>query len=272
MTLLAGWAGLLARLSGKQDVVIGTPVANRRRTEIDNLIGFFVNTLPLRMDLSGAPSVAELLERVKTRTLEAQQHQDIPFEQLVELTHPVRSLAHSPLFQIMFAWQNAPAGSFQLPELELGALRSAPHRVAKFDLTLSLQQAGERITGTLEYATSLFQQSTIERYLEYFRNLLQAMVRDDTQAVDRLPLLSESERRRVLYEWNDTRAEFAADRCVHSLFEEQVVRTPDATAVVFEDTELSYAELNRRANQLAHLLRELGVRPDDCVAICAERR
>ena len=270
MTLLAGWAALLARLSGQQDVVVGTPVANRGRTEIENLIGFFVNTLAVRLNLSAASSVGDLLWQAREQALAAQQHQDIPFEQVVELLNPVRSLSHSPLFQVMFAWQNADTGSLVFPGLELLPLRSS-HRVSKFDLTLSLQETDKVIAGGIGYATSLFEQATIERYLGYFRRLLEAMVADDTQTVDRISVLSEPERHRLLYEWNDTRTEYPSDKCVHELFEEQSARTPDAVAVVFEEEELSYGELNRRANRLAHYLRDLGVKPDDRVAICVER-
>ena len=272
MTLLAGWATLLARLSGQQEVVTGTPVANRGRSELEGLIGFFVNTLTLRLDVSGSPTVSELLARVKSQALAAQQHQDIPFEQVVEIARPMRSLAHSPLFQVMFAWQNTPKGALVLPGLTLASLAGAsPHSTAKFDLTLSLQEAGETIVGGLEYATSLFEPSTIERYLGHFRTLLEAMVAGDSQAVDRLPLLREEERQQVLYEWNDTQVEFPSEECIHELFQAQVSRTPEATAVVFEDASLSYGELNRRANQLAHYLRGLGVKPDARVAICVER-
>src|SRR5258708_7514641 len=271
MTLLAGWAALLAHLSGQQEVVIGTPVANRGRAETENLIGFFVNTLALRLDLSSAPTVAELLARVKTQVIAAQQHQDMPFEQVVELINPIRTLAHGPLFQVMFAWQNSESGSLELPGLELRPLSVAPHKTSRFDLSLSLQQVGDRIVGGVEFATSLFEPSTIERYLGYFRSLLEGMVEDETQAVDRLPILPAAERHRVLYEWNDTSAEFASDKCVHQLFEEQVAKTPDAVAVVFEEEELSYAELNRTANRLGHYLRELGVVPDARVALCVER-
>ncbi|HEX4714025.1 MAG TPA: condensation domain-containing protein, partial [Ktedonobacteraceae bacterium] len=271
MTLLAAWAALLARLSGQQDIVIGTPVANRTRSEIEGLIGFFVNTLALRLDLSGSPSVGELLDRVKIQALAAQQHQDIPFEQVVELARPTRSLAHSPLFQVMFAWQNNPQANLELPGLKQKPLRSAPQVLAKFDLTLFLQEANNCIAGGLEYATSLFEASTIERYLGYLRNLLQAMVTNDTQMTDKLSLLPATERHQLLYEWNDTRTEFPSDRCIHQLFEQQVAKTPAAIAVVFEEDALSYQELNRRSNQLAHYLRELGVRPDTPVALCVER-
>ena len=271
MTLLAGWAALLARLSGQQDVVIGTPAANRGRVEIEGLIGFFVNTLAVRVEVEGSPTVAELLGRVKAQTLAAQQHQDIPFEQVVEFTKPVRSLSHSPLFQVMFAWQNVPEGRLELPGTKLLPLGGPQRVMAKFDVTLSLQEAGNRIVGGIEYATSLFERSTIERYVGYFRRLLEGMVKGDSEIVDRLPILPEEERRKLLYDWNDTATEFPADRCIHELFEQQVAATPEATAVVYEDASLSYQELNQRANRVAHALRERGVKPDDRVALCLER-
>ena len=171
MILLAGWAAVLSRLSGQDEVVIGSPSANRGRTELEGLIGFFVNTLALRVDLSGSPSVAELLARVKAVSLGAQSHQDLPFEQVVETVQPPRSLAHAPVFQAMFAWQNAPEGSLELPGLTLSPVPS-PHVVAKFDLSLSLGEAGEEIAGGLEYATALFEPETIGRYLGYWRQLL----------------------------------------------------------------------------------------------------
>ena len=270
MTLLAGWAVLLARLSGQPEVVIGTPVANRGRVEIEGLIGFFVNMLALRLDVSGSPSVEQMLERVKEQTLLAQQHQDIPFEQVVEIVRPVRSLSHSPIFQVMFAWQNASEAALELPQLEIEKLEST-QIVAKFDLTLSLQEAGDRIVGGLRYATALYEPATAERYSEYFRTILKAVVANPESSIRELPLLSEAERNELIVEWNATQSEYPRDRCVHELFEEQVEKTPDAVAVVYEDATLSYGELNRRANQLAHHLRELGVGPDQKVAICVER-
>jgi len=205
---LAGWAALLSRLSGQKDVVIGTPVTNRGRAEIERLIGCFVNTLALRIDLSGKPSVAELLERVKSRVLEGQEHQDIPFEQVVELVRPVRSPSHSPLFQVGFAWQPGAEEKFRLPGLEKRNFTSkSPHVLAKFDLTLSFKDLDRRIVGGVEYATSLFEPSTIERYLRYFRKLLEGMVVQETQTVDRLPLLSAAERQKVVEGWNATRVE-----------------------------------------------------------------
>jgi amino acid adenylation domain-containing protein len=271
MTVLAGWAALLARLSGQDDVVIGTPTANRNRVEVEGLIGFFVNTLALRLGVSNSYDVGELVAHVKSQAVGAQAHQSIPFEQVVEIVRPSRSLAHNPVFQVMFAWQNAPKGTIHFPGLQVSSFTALPHDVSKFDLTLSLQEEGNQLVGDLEYATALYERSTIERYLGYFRTLLGAMVADDNQKVDRLPMLPQEERQQILYEWNDTAATFPADKCVHELFEEQVARTPAAVALVFEGEELNYAQLNARANRLAHHLRKLGVKPDDRVAICAER-
>ncbi|MFL5539811.1 MAG: non-ribosomal peptide synthetase, partial [Longimicrobiaceae bacterium] len=271
MTLLAGWAAVLGRLSGQEDVVIGAPSANRGRTEIEGLIGFFVNTLALRVDLSGAPTVAELLEQVRARSLGAQQHQDIPFEQVVELVQPARSLAHTPLFQVMLTWQNASEGRLELPGLRVGGVGAASHDTAKFDLALTLGEAGGRITGSVTYATALFERSTVERHLTYLRRVLETMAADDLQAVDALPLLPEAERRRILEEWSATGAADPSGLCIHELFEAQVERTPDAVAVVCGEEALSYAGLDRRANRLARHLRTLGVGPEARVGICVER-
>ncbi|HEX2187810.1 MAG TPA: amino acid adenylation domain-containing protein, partial [Longimicrobiaceae bacterium] len=271
MTLLAGWAAVLSRLSGQDEVVVGTPSANRGRSEIEGLIGFFVNTLPLRVDLSGAPTVAETLVRVKARALEAQQNQDIPFEQVVERVQPARSLAHSPLFQVMFAWQNAPGGGLELPGLTLSPAGAGPRATSKFDLLLSLWEDDGRIAGNVEYATSLFERETVERWLGYLRRVLGAMAADDALGVDRLPMLSEAERALVLEEWNRTAAGYPADRCVHELFEAQAARVPDAVAVEFEGETLGYAALNSRANRLAHHLAGFGVGPEVRVGICLER-
>ncbi|HSU17578.1 non-ribosomal peptide synthetase [Longimicrobium sp.] len=273
MTLMAGWAAVLARMSGQHDVVIGTPTANRGRREIEGLIGFFVNTLALRVDLSGRPSVADLLHRVKARTLEAQQNQDIPFEQVVERVQPVRSLAHAPLFQVTFAWQSQRRERLSLPGLELAPLQGATPDTAKFDLALWLSEADGRIRGRLEYATALFDAATAERFAACLRRVLEAMAEDDRTAVDRLDVLPADERARVLEAWNDTAADYPADACVHELFEAQAERTPHAVAVEGERAgdALTYAELNARANRLAHHLRSRGVGPDVRVGLCMER-
>ena len=235
MTLLAGWAALLGRLSGQEEVVVGSPVANRGRSEIEGLIGFFVNTLALRVDLSGRPTVVELLGRVKERTLEGQSHQELPFEQVVEITQPPRSLSHSPLFQVMFTWQNTPQNSLELPGLNLSPVENSPV-AARFDLLLMLSERGERIGGELQYATALFERETVERYLGYWQQVLAGMVADERQGVDCLPLLRNEERRQVVEEWNATEEEYEGERCIQELFERQVERTPEAVAVVFEQT------------------------------------
>ncbi|MFL5541684.1 MAG: non-ribosomal peptide synthetase, partial [Longimicrobiaceae bacterium] len=273
MTLLAGWAAVLGRLSGQEDVVIGAPSANRGRTEIEGLIGFFVNTLALRVDLSGSLTVAELLEQVRARSLSAQQNQDIPFEQVVELVQPARSLAHTPLFQVMFAWQSASEGRPELPSPRAGGAGSAgaaSEVPAKFDLALSLGEAGGRIVGSVAYATALFDRPTVERHLAYLRRVLEAFVADDRQPVDALPLLPEAERRRVLEEWNATPAD-TPRAPLHRLFEAQAAATPDALALVFDTHRLTYAELNARANRLARRLVALGVVPESIVALALER-
>ncbi|HET7233826.1 MAG TPA: amino acid adenylation domain-containing protein [Longimicrobium sp.] len=271
MTLLAGWATVLARLSGQHDVVVGTPSANRARPEVEELIGFFVNTLALRVDLSARPAVAELLAQVKARALDGQRNQDIPFEQVVERLRPARSLAYSPLFQVMFAWQDAAGGALELPGLSLAPGDAAPYVTAKFDLLLSLGEAGGELVGQVEYATSLFERSTVERWVGYLRAVLEGMAADDGRGVDRIPILPEAERALVLREWNATDADYPREACVHERFEAQAERTPGAVAVVFEGERVTYAELNARANRLAHHLRALGVGPDRRVGICVER-
>jgi amino acid adenylation domain-containing protein len=268
MLVVAGWAVVLSRLSGQEEVVIGTAIANRTRPEIEGLIGFFVNTQALRLNVSG--SVAGLLSRVKERTLDAQEHQELPFEQVVEITKPLRSLAHTPIFQVMVEWQSTDDATLDLPGLRLAPL-PIPYRAAKFDLELDLGEVGDRLVGGLGYATALFDRDTIERHAGYLRQALAAMVADERQAVDHINLLSPAERRQLLVAWNDTQAAYAKDRCIHELFEQQVKQTPEATAVVFNGGSVTYAELNRRANRLGHYLRGIGVKPEERVGICVER-
>ncbi len=271
MTLLAAWAVLMSRLSGQQDVVIGAPIANRQRSELKRLIGFFVNTLALRVRLDDNPSVAELLAQVKVSTLEALAHQDVPFQHVAEAVRPARDLGHSPLFQVMLAMNDMPrADGLTLAGLSASGLEQAD-TTAQFDLTLSLDDTGDAVLGALEYATDLFDRSTIERIAGHFRTLLAGMVTDDQQRVERLPLLTDDERQQIVFGFNDTAAAYPSDRLIQQLFEAQAATRSDAVAVVFEDRQLSYDELNRRANRLAHHLIALGVRPDDRVAICIER-
>ncbi len=271
MTLLAGWAALLSRLSGQTEVVIGTPVANRERAEIEGLIGFFVNTVALRVDVSGAVTVKELLQRVKEVVLGGQRNHNLPFERVVEIVRPERSLSHHPVFQATMGWQSEPEETISLPGVEAELLESIPHTHAKFDLTLNLREANGTIAGELEYATALFKPGTVKRYLDYFRRLLEGMAAQELELVDRLDLLCKREREQILCQWNDTAMGFPSNKLIHELFAEQVEMTPEAAAVEFEGRELTYDELNRQANQLAHYLQTLGVKPEARVAICAER-
>ncbi|HSU17581.1 non-ribosomal peptide synthetase [Longimicrobium sp.] len=271
MTLMAAWAVVLGRLAGQGDVVLGTPTANRGRSEIEGLIGFFVNTLAVRIDLADAPSAAALLGRVRERALGAQHHQDIPFEQVVELVQPVRSLAHTPLFQVMFAWQSTPQGRLELPGLAVGSVGGAAQATAKFDLSLTLSERDGRIVGGVEYATALFQAETVERWMGYLRRVLAGMVADERRSVASIPLLAGEERRQVVETWNATALDYPRELCIHQRFEAQAVQTPHADAVVSERGTVTYAQLNARANRLAHHLRAMGVRPDSRVAVCVER-
>ncbi|WP_156349358.1 non-ribosomal peptide synthetase, partial [Burkholderia sp. E168m22] len=271
MTLLAGWAILLSRVSGQDDVVVGTPVANRQRAEIESLIGFFVNALALRVKLDGDPNVADLLARVKESSVAAYAHQDLPFEQVVEALQPPRSLSHNPLFQANLTLENVPTEQkLTLPGLDVETVE-LPHLTTQFDLALHLMERDDVIEGRFYYSSDLFDAATIERLAEQFQVLLQGMVDDDTQRVSRLPLLSTAERERILVSFNRTARAFPHEALIHQLFEEQVRLQPDAIAVIHEAHSISYAALNERANQIAHHLVGLGLRPDDRVAICVER-
>ncbi|WP_255432611.1 non-ribosomal peptide synthase/polyketide synthase [Xanthomonas sp. JAI131] len=273
MTLLASWAALLGRLSGQDEVVIGSPMAGRNRAEIEPLVGFFVNTLALRIELGGEPTVAELLTRTRRRVLDAQSHQDLPFDHVVEVTKPVRSTAHTPIFQVMLAWQNQNEARLSMPGVATESLEQEASN-AQFELILNLREQGEEIVGALSYMTSLFDETTVARYFGYWRRLLAGMTQDDTAAMARLPLLGAAERHRLLNEWNATERSYP-DTTVHALFEAQAQRSPDAIALSYEDgaggNALSYAELNRRANRLAHHLIAMGVAAEDRIAICMER-
>ncbi|AUX29427.1 MULTISPECIES: non-ribosomal peptide synthase/polyketide synthase [Sorangium] len=270
MTLLAALKVLLSRYAGQEDIVVGTPIAGRNQVEIEGLIGFFVNTLALRTDLSGEPTFLELLARVREVTLEAYAHQELPFEKLVEELAPARDLGRSPLFQVMFVLQNAPS-----PELRLGEARLSPlplaTTTAKFDLLLSLEEGDQGLVGSVEYATDLFEDATIARMMSDLQTLLEGIVKEPNRSIGELSLFTPEERRRLLWAWNDTKIERPQDPCVHELLEAQVERTPDALAVQLGGEQLSYRELNRRANRLAHHLRSLGVGPGVLVGLCAER-
>ncbi|HEU4558917.1 MAG TPA: amino acid adenylation domain-containing protein, partial [Longimicrobium sp.] len=270
MVMLGAFQLLLSKYSGSEDVVVGSPIAGRTRREVEELIGFFVNTLVLRTDLSGDPSFREVLRRVREVTLGAYEHQEVPFERLVSELQPERSLSHSPLFQVMFTLQNVDRSGSGLAGLRMEGV-GAEVETTKVDLALTAVPHEDGVGGALEYSTALFDRSTARRMLEHLERILEQVAANADVRLSQLELLGEAERALVLEEWNQTEAGYPAERCIHELFEEQVERTPGAIALVFEDQTLSYAELNARANRLAHHLRALGVEPEARVGICVER-
>ncbi|WP_350307472.1 amino acid adenylation domain-containing protein, partial [Photorhabdus viridis] len=270
MTLLSAWAVVLSRLSSQETVVIGTPSAGRSRQEVEPLIGFFVNTLALRIDIPGELTVTELLARVRQTALAAQAHQDLPFEQVVEIVQPPRRLAHTPLFQVMFAWQSTEGTEWQLPGLAVSPVNQA-FDVVKFDLELSLSEEAGGIVGALNYASALFDAATMARQVGYLHAVLQAMVAQAQQSVGTIDILAPAERRLLLETWNATETAYPEQLCIHQLFEQQVEKTPEATALIAGDKTFSYTELNTRANRLARQLIEQGVDPGDHVALLLER-
>jgi amino acid adenylation domain-containing protein len=267
-TLLTGWSILLSRLSGQEDIVIGVPVANRLRPELEPLIGFFINTLAVRVRLEDNPSVGELLVRVQSNTLDAYSNQDIPFEQVVEALKPPRTLAHSPIFQVMLAMDNVPQTlNVSLPGL-IDTNLLGESAVPQFDLSLSLSDKGDHIEGHLTFASDLFDRATVERMANQFQAILSAMAEDDSHSVKYLPFLSDAERQKVLYDFNNTMVDITCDRFIHELFEAKHDENPAAIAVIAESLQITYGELNTRANQLARHLIAHGVRPEHRVAIC----
>ncbi|KOR39763.1 hypothetical protein ADT25_21135, partial [Xanthomonas oryzae] len=270
MTMLAAWAVLLARLSGQEQVVIGTPVANRHRSEFEPLIGLFANTQALHIDLRGNPAFAELLAQIRSTALAAQEHQDLPFEQVIEALNPTRNLAHHPVFQVMFTWQNTPPTDIALPGLVAEGVETVLPTI-KFDLDLSLREHAGCIVGNLGYATALFERSTIESHLAQFVTLLRGLVDADRTCVAHLPVLPADQRQWLPHQVHDALPTPSALPYVHRLFEAQVLRTPRHVALQCDAESLDYATLDTRANQLAHHLIELGVGPEDRVAVCLPR-
>ena len=270
MTVLAAWSLVLARMAGQQELVIGTPEANRGRLETESLVGFFVSTLALRIDLRDDPDLPTLLERIRHTVLAAQENRDLPFEQVVELVNPPRHLGYTPLFQVMLAWQDGSVRNIPLPGLQAESAELG-YRIAKYDLTLDLADNGEGISGTLNFATALFDRATAERYGAYLVQVLRAMATNASQSASHIDLLPAAERELLLYGWNRTAEAYPAQNPVHVQFEQWARRTPDAIALVNEADSLSYAQLNARANQLAHQLIGQGVRPGDRVATSLER-
>jgi amino acid adenylation domain-containing protein len=270
MTLLAAFKTLLFRCTGQTDIVVGTPIAGRNRAEIENLIGFFVNTQAIRSQLSADMSFEELLTQVRAAVLEAHARQELPFEKLVEELQPERSLSHTPIFQVMFALQNVPMPALELRGLSVNSLE-ATVKTAKFDLSLSFGEKADSLVGTLEYNTDLFDAATMTRLLGYYQRLLEDVVRTEKTKLGDLQLLANVERQQLLVDWNDTATERSSSACVHQQFEHHAETEPDAIAVLCGESVLTYGALNRRANALAHHLRRLGVGPETVVGICVER-
>lgn len=270
MVLLAAFKVLLHRYSGQKDLIVGSPVANRNHAGIEDLIGFFANTLVLRSDLSGDPPFADLLRRVHKMALHAYAHQDVPFEKLVEELQPERDTARSPIFQVSFALQNVPFPTLELPGLHVEIVNN-PTRTAKFDLTLIAVETGPAVRLSLEYRTDLFEERRVQRMLKHFKALLESIVRAPSLPISGLSYMDQQEVEQVLHDWNRTEKLYRRGLTVQQLIEEQVERTPEAVALVYQDQQCTYAELNRRANQLAHLLREHGVAPEVRVGLFMER-
>lgn len=271
MTLLAAFNILLYRYSQQEDIVIGSPIANRNRSELESLIGFFVNSLVLRTDLSNNPSFRNLLERVRQVTLDAYSHQDIPFEDLVAELKPVRSQNHSPWFQVFFAFQNFPPRLLNLQGVETFPQKFKGKDNAMFDLSLIIYETGDELTGKLVYKTDLFEEVTIGRMISQFKVLLEAIVSNPNQSVSELPLLTPAERQQLLTQGHLIQQDLPLQQCIHQLFEAQVERTPEAVAVVWNEQTFSYQVLNARANQLARHLQALGVVPGNLVGVCVDR-
>ncbi|MBZ4422888.1 non-ribosomal peptide synthase/polyketide synthase [Myxococcus sp. RHST-1-4] len=270
MALVAGLQSLLGRYAGQDDVTVGTPIAGRNRPELEGLLGIFVNTMVLRGDLTGDPSFRTLLGRVKAMAVGAYAHQDVPFEKLVEALEVPRALRRMPLFQVMVALQNVPPAEAALPGMRIRA-QPLTSLAAKFDLTFDLTETPEGLAGTLEYSTDLFEAASMVRLVNHLQRLLEAVVAQPERRLSELSLVSEDERRKLLLEWNDTRAGFSRETTLPAMFEARAARTPEALAFKMGAESLTYGELNRRANQLAHHLRSLGVRAETRVGVCLSR-
>ena len=270
MTLLAAFHVLLHRSTGQVDLAVGTPIAGRPGAEFASTVGLFVNSLVLRVDLAGDPDFLEVIARVRRVAIEAYSRQDVPFEQVVAAIQPDRTSGHSPLFQVMFVFQDDPFREIQTPGLKLVPME-VEAVAAKFDLTLFATETGDGLALRLEYDADLFDAATIDRMLAHYRGLLESAVEDPRQPVADLPMLTPAERHLLLREWNATRVEYPTGLPAHRLFERQAARTPEAVAVAATGGSLTYRELDERSNRLAHHLRGLGVGPDGLVGVCLPR-
>jgi amino acid adenylation domain-containing protein len=270
MTLLAGFQALLARYSNQDDIVVGSPIANRNRAEIEEMIGFFANTLVLRTKFSAGVSFNELLAQVKETALGAYAHQDVPFEKLVEELQPERNLGQNPLFQVLFSFQNMPRQAFELAGLKVSFLDHG-EATAKFDISAFLAETPDGVRGRIEYNTDLFDEATVRRMTNHYGALLESAVKSPELPLSQLPILSEKEHRQILVEWNATEAEYPRDSRLHDLVEQQAQRTPRALAVTMGDQQITYQQLNQRGNQFAHYLQKRGVGPETLVGIFLDR-
>jgi amino acid adenylation domain-containing protein len=270
MTMLAAFGTLLYRWSGQDDMLIGTPVSGRSRTELEPLIGYFSNSVVLRLSLSGDPTFRELLQQTKEVALAAYSHQHLPFEKLVTEMQPQRDLSYSPMYQVMFSVGEHKDLGIDLPGMEIAPI-VIDRGVAKFDMTLGMTELRHDLMCNIEYCSSLFEPSTMERLAHHFQNLLQGVVTNPDQHISQLPLLLAEDRHKFLFTWNETHREYPRDIFVPYLLERNAENTPDAVAVVYEDRQLTYRELNERSNQLGHFLKKRGVGPETRVAVCVER-
>ena len=270
MTMLAAFGTLLWRWSGQEDMLIGTPVSGRSRTELEPLIGYFSNSVVLRMNMGGDPTFRELLKQTKEVALAAYSHQHLPFEKLVTDIQPQRDLSYSPMYQVMFSVGEHKDLGLELPGMEITPI-IIDRGVAKFDMTLGMTELKHDLMCNIEYCSALFEPSTMERLANHFQNLLQGIVENPDTRISALPMLSAEERHRILFAWNQTERDYPRDILVPQMFEAQVAKYPDATAVVCEDRRLTYRELNERANQLAHYLMKRGIGPETRVVVCVER-
>ena len=270
MTLLAAFNTLLYHYTDQEDILIGSPIANRNRAELEGMLGLFVNTLVLRNNLSGDPSFRELLHRVREVTLDAYAHQDLPFEMLVEELQPERDLSRNPLYEVMFVLQNTPTSVQEASSLTVRTLQF-DSGTAQLDIFLSMSESQQGLTGFLEYNTDIFDSTTITRFITHFQALLKNIVANPEQRICELSPLTAKERQQLLFEWNQTRADYPQNASLHQLFEQQVERVPDALALISQTEQLSYRQLNQRVNQLAHYLQKQGVTKETLVAICLER-
>ncbi|KAG0037035.1 hypothetical protein BGZ83_003557, partial [Gryganskiella cystojenkinii] len=270
MTVLAAWSAVLSRLSGQEDLVIGTASANRNHPQVEQLIGFFVNTLALRIDLSGEPTAQQLLERVQNTTIAAQSHQDLPFEQVVEIVQPPRRADQTPIFQVFFAWQNNDIGTPKFQDVDI-SLEEAEYNISKFDLELHIGEENGEVVGTLAYSTALFDHQTMERHVGYLEAMLRWMTVSTEQAIAEAPILGSTELELLTQTWNMTDRLYPENSCIHHLFEGQVKSSPEAIAIMHDDRTLTYRQLNSRANGIAHKIVAAGVKPGDSVAILLPR-